>query len=445
MKPFEKKILKWIETSSMIKNGEDKILLAVSGGPDSTALFHSFLNLKKKLKIEIGVAHFNHKLRKKSDDEAEFVKKMCKGVRFHYGELMEKKPAGISPEEWARKKRYEFLKNVAEKEGYFLIATGHTLDDQVETIIMRILRGTGIEGLSGILPRMDNIIRPLLCVWRKDVLKYLKDIKAEYVIDESNFDTKIPRNLIRLKLIPEMEKHFPNFKRAIINLWESSLGINALTHFLSAPLFVEKNGDFFIDLKILSGLDIFSKRWIFKIVIQKIMGEPLSSSRIIDSVLSLLSPGGRTIQLKKNWRAERMGEKIVFTKKEKREEDWEFEITSEGKYEFKGWSIEVKTVEQPFQIPKDSNTALLDIEEAPFPIKVRNFRRGDRFISLGMKGEKKLHDFFIDLKIPVQERKKIPIFVSKGKIIWIGGLRIDERAKIKENTKKALSLSIFRI
>jgi len=442
MKPFEKKVLKWIETSSLIKEGEKKVLLAVSGGPDSTALFYSFLSIRKKLKIEIGVAHFNHKMRKDSDEDAEFVKNMCEGVRFHYGELREKKPKGVSPEEWARIKRYEFLKNVAEKEGYSLIATAHTLDDQVETVLMRILRGTGIEGLSGILPRTGNVIRPILCVWRKDVLRYLKEIKARYRIDETNFDTKIPRNFIRLKVIPEMEKHFPNLKNAIVNLWMSSLGIADMTRLISDKIIFERDGDYIMDLKFFKDLDIFCKRWLFKIALQKISGEPVSSARIVESLLTLLSPGGRVVKLKKNWRAERVGEEIVFTKKEVKEEEWEFEINSEGRYEVKDWFIEVKMVEPPFQIPADPNTALLDAEEVKFPIVVRNFRKGDRFIPLGMKEKKKLHDFFIDQKIPLRKRKKIPVFLSGEKIIWVGGLRIDERVKIKEGTKRAVLLSL---
>ena len=444
MKPFEKKVLKWIETSSLIKEGENRILLAISGGPDSTALFHSFLNLRKRLKIEIGVAHFNHKLRKKSDEDAEFVKNMCREVKFHYGDLKEKKPKSISPEEWARIKRYEFLKKVAEKEGYSLIATAHTLDDQVETVLMRILRGTGVEGLSGILPRADRVIRPLLCVWRKDVIDYLKEIKASYRIDETNLDTKIPRNFIRLKVIPEMERHFPNLKNAIVNLWKSSLGISDMVRLVSDRLLFERDGDYIIDLKFFKDLDIFSRRWLLKVALQKILGEPVPSSRIIDSLLSLLSPGGRAVQLKKNWRAERVGEEILFTKKEEKEEEWEFEIKSEGRYEIKDWVIDVKIVEPPFKIPKAQKVALLDMEEATFPIKVRNFRKGDRFIPLGMKGEKKLHDFFIDLKIPLRKRKKIPIFLSQEKIVWVGGLRIDERAKIKEGTKRAVLLSLLQ-
>jgi tRNA(Ile)-lysidine synthase len=444
MKPFEKKVLKWIETSSLIKEGENKVLLAVSGGPDSTALFHSFLSLRKKLKIEIGVAHFNHKLRKESDADAEFVRKMCKEVRFHYGELKEKRRKGISPEEWARIKRYEFLKNVAEKEGYSLIATAHTLDDQVETVLMRIFRGTGIDGLNGILPRAGNVIRPLLCVWRKDVLKYLKDIKASYRIDETNLDTKIPRNFIRLNVIPEMEKHFPNLKNAIVNLWMSSLGITGMARLVSERILFERNGDYIMDLKFFKDLDIFCRRWLLKIALEKISGEPVSSSRVIDLLLSLFSPGGRMVKLKKNWKAERVGDEIVFTRKELEEEEWEFEIKSEGRYEIKNWVIDVKMAEPPFQIPQDPNTALLDGEEAGFPVVVRNFRKGDRFIPLGMKGEKKVHDLFIDLKIPLQERKRIPIFLSRGKIVWVGGLRIDERAKIKEGTKRAILLSIWK-
>lgn len=445
MKDFEKKILKWIESSSMIKEKEKKVLLAVSGGPDSTALFHSLMKLKEILKLEIGVAHFNHKLRKEADEDAQFVRNLCKGIRFHYGEMLGNKPKGVSPEEWARNKRYEFLKMVAKKENYSLIATGHTLDDEVETIIMRLFRGTGIEGLSGIMPRADTIIRPLLCVWRDDVLKYLKEIKAEYRIDKTNFDTKIMRNFIRLKMIPEVERHFPNFKIAVINLWKSSLGMNGLVHLISKKVLTEKDGDFFLDLKPLRELDHFSKRWILKISLQRIFGEPPPSSRVVDSLLPLLSPGGRLVNLKKNWRAERVGEKIVFTKKERKGEDWEFDIKSEGKYEIRNWRLDVKLVFPPFKVPKDSKTCLLDMDGVDFPILVRNFRRGDRFFPLGMKNEKKLHDFFIDLKIPVQVRKEIPIFLSKGKIIWVGGLRIDERVKIKERTKKALSIKMVKI
>lgn len=441
MKPFERKILKWVREFPLIVN-ERRVLLAVSGGPDSVSMFHAFRRLREDLKVEIGVAHFNHKLRKDADEDAQFVKDMCGEVRFYYGEMSGSRRKGFSPEEWARLKRYEFLEEVAEREGYELIATAHTLDDQVETILMRIFRGTGVEGLSGIMPKMGKIIRPLLCVWRKDVMDYLKRMDAPFRTDPTNLDRKIPRNLIRLEVIPYMEKHFPSFKEGLINLWKSAAGLRGILKKLEGAFLTERNGDFVLEMKGLEEADVLTIRWVLKRAVEKILGELPPSSRIVDSLLPLLARGFREVHLRKGWRAEKEGAKIIFTRKKKEDEEWEVVIDSEGVHRVGNFTVEIKSLSPPFSIPSDPFKALLDAEEVQFPIVVRNCRKGDRFIPLGMKKEKKLQDFFTDLKVPFRKRKEIPIFLSKGKIIWVGGLRIDERAKVKADTKRAMFLSI---
>lgn len=215
---------KLIEEEKLVEEN-DKILVALSGGPDSVALLRLLLEIKDKYKIELGLCHINHMLRgENSDGDEEFCKRLSQYYKIPFYSLRANieaygKEKKIGLEEAGREIRYEFFNRISTQNSYNKIALAHNLDDNVETFLFRLIRGTGINGLKGIPVKRDKIIRPLLNTKKSDILDYLSNINQEYRIDESNNEKVYSRNKIRLDLIPYIEKEFnPNFKESITSL-----------------------------------------------------------------------------------------------------------------------------------------------------------------------------------------------------------------------------------
>ena len=226
---FTKRVNDAINQYDMIKKGS-RVLVCVSGGADSVCLLKTLLALKKKLLIEIVVANLDHGIRgEESEKESEFVKDLCRkdGVLCVHKKIkvLAGKNSKISIEEKARKERYKFFYEAAEEYGCEHIATGHTMDDQAENVIMRVIYGGSISGVAGIPPVRNEkgykIIRPLIRVSRKEILHFLKKLKQRYVKDSSNKDVNFIRNKVRLKLLPLLEKYNPSVRRNLINLSDS--------------------------------------------------------------------------------------------------------------------------------------------------------------------------------------------------------------------------------
>ncbi|MDK2946420.1 tRNA lysidine(34) synthetase TilS [Geotoga petraea] len=208
---FEKKIYKFIKNYNIYEK-YDKILLAISGGKDSMSLLKVMYKISKIMNLEIGVAHFNHKLRKESEEEKIFVEEEAKKlkIKYYYGEANEKNYKNI--ELSARNMRYDFLFDIAKKNNYNKIATAHHMSDLVETIIYRLSRGTGIYGVSGLLPINEMLTRPMLTVTLKEIINYVTIDNVKYKIDKSNFENNYSRNRIRNKILPELELINDNFE-----------------------------------------------------------------------------------------------------------------------------------------------------------------------------------------------------------------------------------------
>lgn len=211
----------FVQTKGLV-NDRDKVLIAVSGGSDSVFLLHFFHYLKKFFDISFSVAYIHHHLRKEADEELKFVKEIARKYRvsFYYRHIRIEGKSCI--EEKARKQRYKALYSIAKQVGCNKIATGHTLDDQVETVVMRFIKGTGLAGLGGISPQKNlfprskiTVIRPLLCLEKKEIIEFLKGKGIEYRIDETNLSTDFFRNRIRLEVIPFLLKYNPQLKKKI--------------------------------------------------------------------------------------------------------------------------------------------------------------------------------------------------------------------------------------
>lgn len=438
----------------------DRVIVGVSGGLDSMVLLHLLNSLIQTFNLTLIVAHVNHGLRiGESEKEAEFVQTAASrfGLPFEYGEFDVRefqKRTGLSLEDAARRIRFKFFEELLEKHQAQKIALGHHADDQVETILLRLLRGAGVKGLKGMLPiREGKVVRPLLGVWREALESFAKDKGIPYLIDSSNVQRDYLRNRIRLDLIPWIEKEYqPHFKKILLKV---SRVLQIEDDFLEKEAekafqgLVKKEGDgfsfVFSDFQILH--PALQWRVIEKLLKISGLGEErekiMVNQRRIFERFSYPSPSF-TLQLSEEFFLEKKYNS-VFLKKGKVEatSPFEIELLVPGRTYIKEIQREVQVEMIPREffkegIERSSSVALLDFQMIQFPLKIRSFRPGDRFQPLGLKGTQKVKEFFIDHKIPKTERSKIPLLISGDRIAWIVGYRIDERFKITPETKEIL-------
>lgn len=456
-----KKVRKTIEKYSMLKNG-DRVLIAVSGGPDSIALMNILYELKDEFNLKLIVAHLNHGLRgKESDRDEEFVKDAAKRLnlkcytkRIKPGMLKEK---GVSPEESARRARYKYFEGLVNRLHCNRIALGHNADDQAETILMRFIRGSGLKGLGGIPPVRKNglIIRPLIEVFRKEIEEFLKKEKIPYVIDSTNKSMDFLRNKYRHKLIPFIEKEFnPNIKKTVLRMAEifrnEEKFLSEITK-SSKNLYRKINDGVVIDLTVLNTFSVAKKLRIIRSAIEELSGNLLHFGHVhFYDILKIsenqkpnqrLNLPGNLIAIKEYNQL-----KILFNKNEEITQKFNVTLNINNKTLIPALKC---VVESKLILRKDirrlktpPDTALLDYDKLEKPLFFRNYCYGDRFFPLGAPGTKKLKDFFIDSRIPLQERYRIPLLISGDKIAWVAGLRIDDRFKVTDETKRVLKLKI---
>lgn len=280
---MEEAVLKTIEKYNLI-NANDKIVLGVSGGPDSLFMLNILNNLKERLQIQLVVAHVNHKIRPEADSEEQFVKEFCKkiNVDFYSKRIEVEKYANnnkIGLEEAGRKVRYEFFEEVLKQVGADKIAVAHNKNDKVETMIMHLLRGSALSGLQGIQPKTNNkIIRPIIEIERKDIEKYCKEQNLEPRIDKSNFDNTYTRNKIRNVVIPYIKQEFnPNFIETMTRLSEviseENMFLNKLTENEYKKILIQnKEKEIVLDLKKFNELDNIIKKRIILYTVSNLRG-----------------------------------------------------------------------------------------------------------------------------------------------------------------------------
>ena len=472
---LEEKALSTIKRLNMI-SFNDKILVGVSGGPDSISLLWFLLSLKKEYNLSIYVAHLNHMLRgRESDEDAEFVKKAAIELKLAY--KVEKcninaysKNYSLSIEEAAREYRYKFYSDSAKYFHASKIALGHSADDQGETVLMRMIRGCGLEGLKGIPAMRDNIIRPLIECTRDEIEHYCRKYQLKYRIDFTNKEPVYFRNKIRLELLPLLSREYnENIKDHLLKLGniasEVSEYLQKETDAAFRKVLIKEMADrIIINLEKLNDYPLAIKRNIIRESIQIIKGNlnDITFWHIhqIENMTNHQS-GEKGIDLPKGLKIKkRYNELIIFKKKQDADNqndlflDWEYKINIPGnaKIETLGMRVETKILDassiEPLNFYKNQYrdrkfSEFVDLEKIRLPLKIRNWRFGDKFFPLNMNGSKKVKEFFIDRKIPKDRRNSIPILVdNEGKIIWIIGFRLDNRVKIQSNTKKILFIKI---
>jgi tRNA(Ile)-lysidine synthase len=455
---IQKKVRETISRYGMIDSG-DLLIVAVSGGPDSVCLLDILNEFMDELGIDLVVAHYDHGLRPAEDEtETKFVRSLAKSMSLPF-ETEKTSFLGkndVSPEEAARTARYTFLEKVRKKHDAQKIALGHNLNDQAETILMRLLRGSGLSGLSGIPPcRNTTIIRPLIEVERQEIEDYLKARKLSSVTDSSNLEQKYLRNRIRLELMPMLKSYQPRLIAHLGHVAEVLRDENdylerVTENWLDEEAETVTEAD--ISIPIASFLDLPAplRKRATRQLIKKIRKNLRRISRDhIESIYQLAQadrpqglldlPDGLTI--KKTY------DRLTFTAADpKRPGHFHYLLEGPGTFHLEKIGKTISLVE--IEKPKDLNlahsqwTAYVDADKLRYPILVRNFRPGDRFIPLGMKGHKKVKDFFVDLKIPTELRRLTPILLSEDTPVWISGFRIDDRFKVTPKTKRILKITL---
>ncbi|MBP2645136.1 MAG: tRNA(Ile)-lysidine synthase [Firmicutes bacterium] len=453
------KVKKWIERNHLLAVG-DKIVVACSGGPDSLALVRVMKLLAEEYHLELAVAHVNHMFRgAESDGDAEFVKEYCamEGLPLYATAIDVPKfieISGRSPEEAARFLRYRYLRKVAKSLGGAKIATGHHRDDQAETVLINLLRGTGAVGLGGIKPISQGIIRPFLNISRQDIEVFCRQQQLKPRLDSSNLKTDYLRNYVRLELMPLLKKKFnanlaEGLCRTACLLGDTQQFIDNCAEKAWTVVAKEHSEEIEICCNKLNPLHIALKRELIRKSIEKKRGSLKEITFFhVEKVVELAMVGqtGKVIELPGNLIVEKIYEKIVLK-----------HPNHIGKVGIIAPGVEINLSETTVvselglkivaelagsQFPKTSDCVVFDWEKITPPLYVRTRMDGDRFLPAGMNGSKKVKDFFIDAKVPQSKRDSIPILCDSQGIISVGVYRQAAWTLPDKDTREFLQITI---
>lgn len=430
-----------IKRHEMLSGGET-IVVGVSGGVDSIVLLQLLHRFVKTFGGHLVIAHLNHGLRgEEADRDEDFVCSMARkyGLPFKTRKVNLKSIAGeggLNIQDAGRKERYSFFADVIKEARGDKIAVGHNADDQAETVMMRVIRGTGVKGLGGVPPVRDNIIRPLIDFDRQEIESYAQREKIEYIEDSSNRDRKYMRNRIRHEMMPLLKSFNPNICRELGMLSLIARDVDSYLDEMAGRALndVRCENDGKRDGVLLNRASLSSmpspvkSKMIFR-VLEELSGEAMGffSTHILD-VESLVARGvsGASINLPKRIKAVIEYENVRFYHHGRLGDDISFSrsLNLSGITAIAEAGVELKAEKVDYRGEVGNKEAVfIDMDKVSHPLEVRNFINGDRLILKGMKGRKKLKDFFIDEKIPREMRASIPLLISGGEILWVVGLR----------------------
>ncbi len=428
------KVREYIENEKLLRAGE-KVVVGLSGGMDSMAL----IDLLTRLEYRCIAAHCNFHLRgEESLRDANFVKEWCKEaqiplVTIDFDTHRHASHRKISIEMAARELRYDWFETIRREQSADSIAVAHHRDDSVETVLLNLIRGTGIRGVTGIVPRNQRVIRPLLNVSRDEIEAYVAERKIPYVVDSTNAEDAYIRNAIRLNIIPALETINPRAKEAI----------HRTSRHLSE---VEKIYKQSIDQSIGS---VFNNN---RISIPLLRETP-SPRAVLYELLFPLGFSPSTIEDVYQCMEGEPG-KFFFSATHRLMKDRDFFLldnTEKGPPDVASYTIHegtdeiqhpihltLRTEEMPIEIRKERDFLYLDADKVVYPLQLRRWEQGDWFVPFGMKGRKKLSDFFTDSKLNRKEKEEVWVLLSGGQIVWIVGRRGDDRLRVTEATKRVL-------
>ncbi|MBE6287422.1 MAG: tRNA lysidine(34) synthetase TilS [Mediterranea massiliensis] len=420
---IRQKVIQYIKQHHLF-SVKEKVVVALSGGADSVALLH--------LLIDNGyiceAAHCNFHLRGAESDRDElFVRELClaKGIKLHVRHFDTRQIASekhISIEMAARELRYQWFEELRKESLSAVIAVAHHQDDSVETMLLNLLRGSGIQGLRGIRPKNGHIVRPLLCLSRKEITDFLEHIGQPYVTDSTNLQDEYTRNKIRLQLLPLMQEINPSIKDTLLNTAQY-LNDTATLYEIS----IDEGKKRVLTPEGIN-IDNLLKEPVPQLLLFEIL-HPMgfNAAQIDDIFKSLQGQSGKRFYSSK-WQIVKDRKQLIFSLPEKN-------ISP---------ILEIKKVaiDDSFVIPRNKSVACIDVDKLKAPLSVRRWQTGDWFIPFGMKGRKKVSDYLTDCKFSLFQKKQVWVVCSGNDIVWLIGERTDNRFRIDNQSKTALIISI---
>ncbi|MDF2520012.1 MAG: tRNA(Ile)-lysidine synthetase [Clostridia bacterium] len=458
MEHFVDQVKAYISKYNMLSPG-DSVVVGVSGGADSLCLLHVLNTIKDEIGIKIFAVHLNHQFRgADADADAQFVEDICKSWNIPYRiESFDvpgySKESGLSPEEAGREIRYKLFREAKDEISANKVAVAQNLNDNIETILMRLLRGTGLEGLKGIDAVRDDIIRPLLDTDRASIEEYCRQNGLQPRVDKTNLKPIYLRNKIRLELIPYLKESFnPNIGESLIRLSqiikEENDYLEQQTDMLINELVKFDNQKASVQIKDLKVLHEAMQKRLIRRIIEKSTGTLNGFEyKHFQGVLELLDKStGAALELPKNLKAYISYENLILSKKIENHHKkcyYKLNYDYDNKIDEADLKLSVTKVDrsQLTSIPKRNDTVYIDASKVKQELIIRNRQSGDMFSPIGMKGSKKLKDYFIDKKIPRENRDNILLIADGNEVVWIVGSIISEKYKISSQTEKVIVIS----
>ena len=424
----------------------DKVLLAVSGGMDSVIMAHLF----SQAGLNFSIAHCNFQLRGEASDEDEkFVEGLARNFQVQYfsksfDTLAYAAQQGISTQMAARELRYGWFEELRKTNGFSYIATGHHKDDHSETVLINMVRGTGLSGLQGIRKKWGHIIRPLWDFTRKEISQYCNESEIQYREDTTNMETNYIRNKIRHQVIPHLKEINPSFNDSMVKLSSIAEQTGELLHYLlekQFELFVKKKEQkLWIEINRLQLLPCAS------LVLYHLLNPYGFQGAVVDEIIGSLAgqPGKKFFSASHLCLRDR--EYLMVSPLEQKADFQQIPIDKlAGEVSFPEGKLQL-FLHEAFrieQIKKEHNVAFLDAEKLQFPITLRTLKEGDYFYPFGMSGKKKLSDYFVDEKVPLTGKQNKWLLCIGEDIVWVIGMRTDERYRITQPVCKALEVKFI--
>ena len=427
-------------------NKNDRVLLAVSGGIDSTVMCDLFTHCDFK----IGIAHCNFKLREThSEADEKFVEQLAKKyqvpffpISFYTGKYSEEK--GISTQMAARELRYQWLERVRKEHDFYYIATAHHKNDNVETVLLNLVKGTGIAGLHGILPKSGKLIRPMLHLTKEEIQHYTLDYKISYREDHTNAESVYQRNKLRLEVIPRLQEINPSFIETFSNNIEkfkdAELIFEKGLNYYRKKLINYRDNEIYISikkLKLMPGA---------KTILYRILNEHSFNESQSLQIFNALNAEAGTQFLSNEFRVIKDRDFLIISKKEDALANYVLVNDINKNTKLKDCTLHYHLKKnKKISFDKNPGIAYLDYSKLQFPLTIRSWKRGDYFYPFGRTkktsgkvGKRKISNFFTDLKLSILDKERIWIMESGKKIVWVIGYRIDDRFKVTASTEQVL-------
>ena len=448
MSDITEKIADCIQNNDLINSG-DRVLAAVSGGIDSVVLLDVLGRVKPRFDFSLAAIHFDHKLRgRESANDAVFVAELCKswGIRLFSGEW-KNGPDRVtgSIQAAAHRARFEYFDRIMLQNDFNRIALGHHLDDHIETVLMALMKGYGINSLRGIQLKSGNRIHPMMTLSKQEVISYALENKLNWMEDSSNEKPVYLRNQVRLGLLSSTASDSGVLKREILRISDASQSVFGI---------IEKQ----VDILLENALARTGKRRLILAIDEILPYFNLLGKFIIRRIFSILEcglflPANSLKQIEKmcssqtgSWmeiagvRISRNRDDLIFEQADIPE--IMISVKPDQRYDFENrvFSMNPCPISE-VEFVDDPGIEFIDSDSLSGDLHIRNWKEGDSFIPMGMKGSKKLSDYFIDRKIAVFQKKRIPILSDSEKIVWVCGQRLDDRVRVNDTSKNVFKLT----